>query len=264
MSGWAFASGPEGYDTALPMKSGANSLNLRSGIVLVLCLSGGAATANSARVIDGDTLDLDGQRHRLFGIDAAERNQRCRDEQGLEWACAAAASAALKRLLSMGSVSCAEVPGTRDGFGRQISRCKVNGEDVAETLVRDGLVWAFRRYSTDYVDAELEARAARRGVWAVAAGGTANQPPWAWRAERRAGQVTSQNAADPDAGSPDAGAPENTDCRIKGNISGNGRIYHVPGSRDWAATRINVQRGERWFCSEQEAQSAGWRRARGQ
>jgi len=113
-------------------------LNLRSGIVLVLCLSGGAATANSARVIDGDTLDLDGQRHRLFGIDAAERNQRCRDEQGLEWACAAAASAALKRLLSMGSVSCAEVPGTRDGFGRQISRCKVNGEDVAETLVRDG------------------------------------------------------------------------------------------------------------------------------
>jgi ssDNA-binding Zn-finger/Zn-ribbon topoisomerase 1 len=51
-------------------------------------------------------------------------------------------------------------------------------------------------------------------------------------------------------------------CPIKGNISGSGeRIYHLPGQKYYAATRINWFRGERWFCSETAAQAAGWRRA---
>jgi len=51
-------------------------------------------------------------------------------------------------------------------------------------------------------------------------------------------------------------------CRIKGNISTGGeRIYHVPGQRYYGATRIDVLKGERWFCSEAEARAAGWRRA---
>lgn len=49
------------------------------------------------------------------------------------------------------------------------------------------------------------------------------------------------------------------DCRIKGNISGSGRIYHVPGGRDYARTKIEEAKGERWFCSEEEARAAGWR-----
>ena len=48
-------------------------------------------------------------------------------------------------------------------------------------------------------------------------------------------------------------------CPIKGNISENGRIYHVPWSRDYAKTRIDTAKGERWFCSEKEALEAGWR-----
>ena len=53
-------------------------------------------------------------------------------------------------------------------------------------------------------------------------------------------------------------------CDIKGNISINTgeRIYHVPGQRYYAATRISPQYGERWFCSEADARAAGWRRAR--
>ena len=51
-------------------------------------------------------------------------------------------------------------------------------------------------------------------------------------------------------------------CAIKGNISQNGRIYHMPGQADYARTRIAESRGERWFCSEAEARAAGWRRAR--
>ena len=53
------------------------------------------------------------------------------------------------------------------------------------------------------------------------------------------------------------------DCRIKGNIGrGGAKIYHVPGSRSYKATKINTAKGERWFCSVAEAESAGWRAPR--
>ena len=51
-------------------------------------------------------------------------------------------------------------------------------------------------------------------------------------------------------------------CNIKGNVSLSGeRIYHLPGQEYYPVTRINWLRGERWFCSEAAARSAGWRRA---
>lgn len=54
-----------------------------------------------------------------------------------------------------------------------------------------------------------------------------------------------------------------TSCNIKGNISINSgeRIFHVPGQHYYSATKISPQYGERWFCSEQEARAAGWRKA---
>lgn len=53
------------------------------------------------------------------------------------------------------------------------------------------------------------------------------------------------------------------DCLIKGNINAKGqRIYHPPGCRYYAATKIDTARGERWFCSEAEAVRAGWRRTK--
>lgn len=53
-------------------------------------------------------------------------------------------------------------------------------------------------------------------------------------------------------------------CKIKGNVSLNTgeRIYHVPGQRYYQDTVISSQYGERWFCSEQEARRAGWRKSR--
>lgn len=52
-------------------------------------------------------------------------------------------------------------------------------------------------------------------------------------------------------------------CNIKGNISHNTeeRIYHLPGQEYYDQTRINYLNGERWFCSEEAAREAGWRRA---
>lgn len=52
-------------------------------------------------------------------------------------------------------------------------------------------------------------------------------------------------------------------CKIKGNISSSGeKIYHVPGGAYYDKTVINTEAGERWFCSENEAQAAGWRESK--
>ncbi|HEY7382118.1 MAG TPA: hypothetical protein VH743_00495 [Beijerinckiaceae bacterium] len=52
-------------------------------------------------------------------------------------------------------------------------------------------------------------------------------------------------------------------CNVKGNIGVSGEhIYHVPGQRFYSETRINLLKGERWFCSEEAARDAGWRKAK--
>lgn len=52
-------------------------------------------------------------------------------------------------------------------------------------------------------------------------------------------------------------------CDIKGNISVHGgeRIYHMPGKEYYSQTHVDLLNGERWFCSEESAREAGWRKA---
>ncbi|MBI2514924.1 hypothetical protein HYV91_01925 [Candidatus Wolfebacteria bacterium] len=54
----------------------------------------------------------------------------------------------------------------------------------------------------------------------------------------------------------------NTSCVIKGNISSGGEIYHLPECASYDKTVINENAGEKWFCTETEAVSAGWRKAK--
>lgn len=116
-----------------------------------------------ARVIDGDTLDVGGVRVRLHGVDAFERGQVCDLPTG-GWPCGAAATTAMKSRAEGRRLVC-EVRDT-DRYGRKVSRCERDGVDVARALVEDGLALAYRRYSTDYVDAENAARARGAGAWA--------------------------------------------------------------------------------------------------
>jgi hypothetical protein len=139
-------------------------------------------------------------------------------------------------------------PRSRGRYGRTVAVCAVAGQDVGAWLVRDGWALAFRTYSLDYIDEEEAARTATRGLWR----GTFT-PPWQWRAEQYAQRR-------PSAPAPESRGPHG--CRIKGNVNAKGEgIYHLPGDRDYEATRIDPSRGERWFCSEDEAKAAGWRRA---
>lgn len=51
--------------------------------------------------------------------------------------------------------------------------------------------------------------------------------------------------------------------QVKGNISSSGeKIFHVPGSRNYNQVKIDESKGEMWFCSAEDAEAAGWRRAK--
>jgi len=212
---------------------------LKTPIVVLLCLVAFASTASAqVSVTDGDTLEVDGTTYRLNGMDAPEFGQDCNGLTGT-WKCGKAALAALVKLVEGQSVRCDPI--SEDGYGRTIATCYADNLDVGGEMVRTGFAWAFIRYSKVYIAEESEARESKAGIWRAT-----TQPAWEYRAAKW--EVAKQDA------------PEG--CPIKGNISKNGRIYHPPWSPWYSRTKVSVDKGERWFCSEAEAVEAGWRAPR--
>jgi endonuclease YncB( thermonuclease family) len=124
----------------------------------------GGEIAGVASVVDPDTIEIHGQRIRLHGIDAPEGGQTCLDAAGRNWRCGQRAALALQDLIGRRTVTCDERD--VDRYGRIVGRCLLGEVDINEWLVAQGLALAYRRYSRDYVAAEVEARAAGRGMWA--------------------------------------------------------------------------------------------------
>ena len=127
------------------------------------------------RVIDADTVDVDGTRFRLHGIDAPETRQTCR-AMGRTWNCGAAATEALKARAE--GMSCAG--GETDRFGRTIGTCSAGGIDLNAWLVANGWALAYRQFSDEYVDEEAQARANRLGMHRGQF-----VDPWDWRRGER-------------------------------------------------------------------------------
>lgn len=197
-----------------------------------------------ASVIDGDTLEVHGQRVRLHGIDAPESDQPCIGPDLKPWRCGQKAALALADRIGRDAVVCRRV--ATDRYGRAVATCQENGQDLNAWMVSQGWAVAYRQYALDYVAAENEARAAGRGIWS-----SRFEMPWDWRRKRRDGPRPTADIRHDGAA-----------CVIKGNVnSQGGRIYHLPGGRGYEKTKISPAKGERWFCSEEEARSSGWRRA---
>lgn len=209
-------------------------------LALGLAAAAPVLVTGSARVVDGDTFSVGPERVRLWGVDAPEGRQVCQNARGLDYGCGDAARDQLVGLIGGQGVRC-EVR-DRDPYGRAVSRCVAGTIDVGEAMVRAGWAIDYVQFSRGaYASAEAEARRARRGLWA---GGF--ETPSTWRAEARQAR-------------PGPGVPAQAGCVIKGNITAKGRrIFHVPGQEDYAATRIDTSKGERWFCSAAEARTAGW------
>jgi len=234
---------------------------------ITVLTAGEACTANTApnisgrsHIVDGDTIAIGETHIRLDGIDAPETDQVCLDATGKRWTCGITARDELTKHVGEREVSC--IVRGHDRYGRTIGACSVNGEDLNGWMVRQGLALAYVHYSREYVAQEDEARTAQRGMWQGAF-----IAPWDWRHRNKqtvvlgalSVPVTAQAELLAPASSEGAPSPE---CTIKGNVNHDGeRIYHLPGSLAYAKTRMDKGLGERWFCTETEAQAAGWRKA---
>lgn len=133
-----------------------------------------ACNAETFRIVDGDTIHLNGTRFRLHGIDAPEKDQRCPDG----WPAGQKATAYLARLAWRRVVTC-EARGF-DRYGRTLGVCFADGHNLNQGMVRDGYAWAYARYSPDYINDERQAKAERAGLHAHDC-----VPAWEYRQQKR-------------------------------------------------------------------------------
>lgn len=214
-----------------------------------------------AHVVDGDTVIVSGEKIRLNGIDAPETDQLCLSAASRTWSCGVDARDRLSARTHRRAWSC-RVTG-RDAYERWLADCSVEGEDINRWMVRDGWALSFKRYSRRYDVAEALAMNGRKGVWAGAF-----IAPWDWRARSRETTILGALEVPGDAqkvllsSASEQQAPR-ADCAIKGNLNRDGAcVYHVPGGRFYSRTKIDQAKGERWFCTTEEADAAGCRRSR--
>ncbi len=130
-----------------------------------------------ASVIDGDTLEIHGQRIRLSGIDAPESNQTCITD-GRRWRCGQRASLALSDHIQRRVVRCENLG--QDRYKRVLGRCWLGAQDLNRWMVEQGWAVPYLRYSKAYQSQGQAAQAARRGLWA-----SEFDMPWDWRRASR-------------------------------------------------------------------------------
>lgn len=195
-----------------------------------------ARAAGEVSVIDGDTLQIGGKVVNLYGIDAPELGQLCYHDGNWN-KCGQAAAFELKKLIEFdGPPVCKPAPQNRN----QVV-CRASGRDLALTLLHAGYAVAATGSGDLYRLAEKSAREGNLGLWHMAL-----VSPWDWRHGRR---MTGGEAA------------AERSCPIKAVIAADGaRLYYVPTDRAYQKIDVETSKGDRRFCSDAEARTAGWRR----
>lgn len=197
------------------------------------------ALEGHATALGGDTLRVSGRIVRLAGIEAPEAGQSCQRDSGTSWQCGEAARRALERFTRRDTIACEITEARADG--PSLATCRTAaGTDIAGELVRGGHAFAETGFFASYSAQQDEARAGRKGLWS----GTAQRP-----SEYRTTRWEEARKAAP------AG------CPIKGQLTGRNRTYVLPWSPDYDRVKVRDKSGGRWFCSEDEARSAGWQPA---
>ena len=143
-------------------------------IINTLAFSKVLNASSSLKIIDGDTIILNSEKIRLYGIDTPEIKQTCTDNYGHTYLCGVKAKLELEKIIGSRKVSC--IKKTKDRYKRSISICYVDKKDINSLMVKRGWALAYRKYSKKYVKDEAIAKFNHAGMWSgkfIA--------PWKWR-----------------------------------------------------------------------------------
>ena len=116
------------------------------------------------KVIDGDTIHLNGKKIRFTGIDTPELKQSCLKE-GAKDPCGVTAKKILINKIGNNNVEC--ISEGKDQYKRILAECFVNNESLSSYLVRSGYAFAYRKYSKKFIKDEDYARIKKIGMWAM-------------------------------------------------------------------------------------------------
>ena len=134
-------------------------------IILILLLFPFSLVAqDDLRIIDGDTIHLNGDKIRFSGIDTPEINQMCKKDK-IDIPCGAIAKELLIEKIG-NSVPICILEG-KDQYGRMLGECYIKKESLSSYLVREGFAFAYTRYSKKFVEDEQFAIKNKSGMWSM-------------------------------------------------------------------------------------------------
>ena len=129
--------------------------------------------SNEVKIIDGDTIHLNGEKIRFTGIDTPELKQTCNKNNEVIY-CGIKAKELLIKKIGTNKVQC--VREGKDQYNRSLAECFVNNQSLSSFLVRSGYAFAFRRYSKKFIEDENYAKSKKLGMWSMEF-----DYPWDWR-----------------------------------------------------------------------------------
>ena len=132
--------------------------------LLVFLLTINDIKSQELKVVDGDTIHLNGEKIRFTGIDTPELKQTCLKE-GIQNPCGVTAKQILIDKIGNNNVEC--ISEGKDQYQRTLAECFVNNESLSSYLVRTGYAFAYRRYSKKFVADEDFARINKIGMWSM-------------------------------------------------------------------------------------------------
>lgn len=238
-------------------------------VILGTALLTSPALATSVVVRDGNTIQLGNATYRLDGIDAPELDQVCIDDHADPWSCGIEARDQITKLIDGRAVHCDDL-GPDKTKKRHIGVCTIAGEATSlnRQIAKAGFAISVEPSLKMHVeDDAASARADKRGIWKGCFAA-----PRDFRLGRKDGALMGGSCrADRDADRDKeiraalfpAYLAQPPGCAIKGKlavrarVTGNVGIYHLQGCRSYAG----LTRPDRWFCSEDDARAAGYRRA---
>ena len=235
-------------------------------VALLLSAFPFASKAASPTVRDGSTLQLGNVTYRLDGVEAPAFDQLCIDDHADSWTCGIEARDQLTKLIAGRQVRCDDLGADPLYKKRHIGICTAEGETTSlnQAMVKQGFALNLEpSVKGRFKDDETGAKGSKLGLWK----GCFIAPREFRLGHKDAALIGGACPAGRDKEIREALYPaelvQPPGCSIKGKyavrarVTGNLGIYHLQACPSYPGTT----EPDRWFCSEEDAQGAGFRKA---